>query len=122
VKKELYCFIYLKTGNLNGSIEIFEARQMAEQMRNYRASCGCEVSVIAEMQSQTFDPQPTIQQSQQAAPPPNCRVCGGQLSYIERYQRWYCYQDRTYYPDLQPTTQRVEFPKTHGLFDGTPGL
>jgi hypothetical protein len=50
--------------------------------------------------------QPQAQpQSQQQAPlpppppgytPPTCPRCGGQLSWIEQYQRWYCYRDQNY--------------------------
>jgi hypothetical protein len=34
-------------------------------------------------------------------PPPNfvsptCPICGGPLSYIQQYQRWYCYKDKRY--------------------------
>lgn len=28
--------------------------------------------------------------------PPTCPICGGPLSYIEQYQRWYCYRDKKY--------------------------
>lgn len=31
----------------------------------------------------------------QQAPPP-CRFCGGTLTYISQYQRWYCYNCRKY--------------------------
>ncbi|MEM2098351.1 MAG: hypothetical protein QXU99_01205 [Candidatus Bathyarchaeia archaeon] len=28
--------------------------------------------------------------------PPRCPMCGGPLSYIQQYQRWYCYRDQKY--------------------------
>jgi hypothetical protein len=28
--------------------------------------------------------------------PPTCPICGGPLSYIQQYQRWYCYKDKKY--------------------------
>ena len=28
--------------------------------------------------------------------PPSCPICGGPLSYIQQYQRWYCYKDQKY--------------------------
>jgi hypothetical protein len=40
--------------------------------------------------------------SQQLPPPPPdfaapiCPTCGQTLSYIEQYQRWYCYRDQKY--------------------------
>jgi hypothetical protein len=43
------------------------------------------------------------QQQQQPIPPPppgyvppTCPMCGGQLSWIVQYQRWYCYRDQKY--------------------------
>jgi sporulation protein YlmC with PRC-barrel domain len=27
---------------------------------------------------------------------PRCPTCGGPLSYIQQYQRWYCYKDQKY--------------------------
>jgi hypothetical protein len=39
----------------------------------------------------------------QAPPPPPpdfvapiCPICGGSLTYIQQYQRWYCYKDQKY--------------------------
>jgi sporulation protein YlmC with PRC-barrel domain len=46
-------------------------------------------------QSQTYGPQPTIQQTQQSQTP-ICPTCGGPLTYIPQYQRWYCYKDKKY--------------------------
>jgi hypothetical protein len=28
--------------------------------------------------------------------PPTCPICGGQLTWIAQYQRWYCYKDQRY--------------------------
>jgi sporulation protein YlmC with PRC-barrel domain len=41
-------------------------------------------------QTQTVSPQPIGQQ------PPVCPICGGPLTYIPQYQRWYCYKDKKY--------------------------
>ncbi len=30
------------------------------------------------------------------AHPPTCPTCGGPLTYIQQYQRWYCYRDNKY--------------------------
>jgi hypothetical protein len=43
----------------------------------------------------------TVNASQQTPPPPDfaapiCPTCGQPLSYIEQYQRWYCYKDQKY--------------------------
>ena len=46
-------------------------------------------------QPQTYGPQPTIQQPQQSQTP-ICPTCGGPLTYIPQYQRWYCYKDKKY--------------------------
>jgi hypothetical protein len=27
---------------------------------------------------------------------PTCPFCGGLLTYIQQYQRWYCYRDQRY--------------------------
>ncbi len=36
--------------------------------------------------------QPQQAQTQQ----PTCPTCGGPLTYIQQYQRWYCYKDKKY--------------------------
>ncbi len=46
-------------------------------------------------QTQYSATQPTIQQTQQTQTP-TCPTCGGPLTYIQQYQRWYCYKDRKY--------------------------
>ena len=46
-------------------------------------------------QSQFSPTQPTIQQPQQTQTP-TCPTCGGPLTYIQQYQRWYCYKDKKY--------------------------
>ena len=46
-------------------------------------------------QSQTFGPELTTQHSQQSQMPV-CPTCGGTLTYIAQYQRWYCYKDKKY--------------------------
>ena len=43
----------------------------------------------------TFQPQQTQFQSQQTQTPV-CPTCGGPLTYIQQYQRWYCYKDKEY--------------------------
>jgi sporulation protein YlmC with PRC-barrel domain len=48
----------------------------------------------ATAQAQVTGRQPTAQQAQQAAPV--CPTCGGPLTYIQQYQRWYCYKDKKY--------------------------
>jgi sporulation protein YlmC with PRC-barrel domain len=53
--------------------------------------------VILKLQStqpQTFGPQPVVQAQQAQAPV--CPTCGGPLTYIQQYQRWYCYKDKKY--------------------------
>ena len=44
-------------------------------------------------QTSSYVAQPTMQQPQQT---PTCPTCGGPLTYIQQYQRWYCYKDRKY--------------------------
>jgi hypothetical protein len=44
---------------------------------------------------------PTASFSPPPPPPPNfvaptCPICGGKLTYIQQYQRWYCYKDMKY--------------------------
>jgi len=49
-------------------------------------------------QTSAFQPsmqQPATQQPQQAQTP-TCPTCGGPLTYIPQYQRWYCYKDKKY--------------------------
>jgi sporulation protein YlmC with PRC-barrel domain len=48
--------------------------------------------VILKPQPQTFGPQSASQQAQA----PVCPTCGGPLTYIQQYQRWYCYKDKKY--------------------------
>jgi len=47
-------------------------------------------------QAQTFGPQPSIQPPQAQAQQPTCPTCTGPLSYIQQYQRWYCYKCQKY--------------------------
>jgi sporulation protein YlmC with PRC-barrel domain len=47
------------------------------------------------VQPQAFGPQPTTQQPQ-LSQTPVCPTCGGPLTYIAQYQRWYCYKDKKY--------------------------
>jgi sporulation protein YlmC with PRC-barrel domain len=44
-------------------------------------------------QAQAVGAQPMGQPGQQA---PVCPTCGGPLTYIQQYQRWYCYKDKKY--------------------------
>jgi hypothetical protein len=44
-------------------------------------------------QAQTLGAQPMAQGQQTA---PVCPTCGGPLTYIQQYQRWYCYKDKKY--------------------------
>jgi sporulation protein YlmC with PRC-barrel domain len=44
---------------------------------------------------QPMTQQPAAQQTQQAQAP-TCPTCGGPLTYIPQYQRWYCYKDKKY--------------------------
>jgi sporulation protein YlmC with PRC-barrel domain len=47
------------------------------------------------VQPQIFGSQPATQQPQQLQTPV-CPTCGGPLTYIAQYQRWYCYKDKKY--------------------------
>lgn len=47
-------------------------------------------------QTQTFGQQPTSQPQQTQAQQPICPTCKGPLSYIQQYQRWYCYKEQKY--------------------------
>lgn len=44
----------------------------------------------------SFAAQPVAQTAQPAAQTPTCPTCGGPLTYIQQYQRWYCYKDQKY--------------------------
>jgi sporulation protein YlmC with PRC-barrel domain len=44
---------------------------------------------------QVSGPQTTTPQPQQSQTP-TCPTCGGPLTYIQQYQRWYCYKDKKY--------------------------
>jgi sporulation protein YlmC with PRC-barrel domain len=47
-------------------------------------------------QTQTFGQQPTSQPQQVQSQQPVCPTCKGPLSYIQQYQRWYCYKEQKY--------------------------
>ncbi len=47
-------------------------------------------------QPQGFGPQTTVQPQQAQAQQPTCPTCGGPLTYVQQYQRWYCYKDKKY--------------------------
>ena len=48
----------------------------------------------------TAQPESTAQPAQAAqaaqSSQPTCQTCGGQLSYIQQYKRWYCYKCKKY--------------------------
>jgi sporulation protein YlmC with PRC-barrel domain len=46
-------------------------------------------------QTQPFGTQTMGGQPQQTQTP-TCPTCGGPLTYIQQYQRWYCYKDKKY--------------------------
>jgi sporulation protein YlmC with PRC-barrel domain len=46
-------------------------------------------------QTQSFGTQTMGGQPQQTQAP-TCPTCGGPLTYIQQYQRWYCYKDKKY--------------------------
>jgi sporulation protein YlmC with PRC-barrel domain len=45
--------------------------------------------------TQTSTAQATTTQAA-ASGQPTCKICGGPLTYIPQYQRWYCYNDKKY--------------------------
>jgi sporulation protein YlmC with PRC-barrel domain len=47
------------------------------------------------VQAQSYGTQSMAQQTQQS-PAQVCPTCGGPLTYIPQYQRWYCYKDQKY--------------------------
>ena len=78
--------------------------QWVYAINNAKANLGAPVYSEPQMPDQA---QPQYQQSQyqqQTMPPPPppenqppiCPYCGGQLSWIAQYQRWYCYPDKRY--------------------------
>lgn len=48
------------------------------------------------VQTQSFGAQPVVQPQQSQTQQPTCPTCGGPLTYIQQYQRWYCYKDKKY--------------------------
>lgn len=50
----------------------------------------------AAAQPQPFVTQPGVQPQQAQTQQPTCPTCGGPLTYIQQYQRWYCYKDKKY--------------------------
>jgi sporulation protein YlmC with PRC-barrel domain len=48
------------------------------------------------VQTQSFGAQPVAQPQQAQTQQPTCPTCGGPLTYIQQYQRWYCYKDKKY--------------------------
>jgi sporulation protein YlmC with PRC-barrel domain len=46
------------------------------------------------VQTPTFGTQAATQPQQTQQP--TCPTCGGPLTYIQQYQRWYCYKDKKY--------------------------
>jgi sporulation protein YlmC with PRC-barrel domain len=50
----------------------------------------------AAAQQQTFATQSGGQPQQAQTQQPICPTCGGPLTYIQQYQRWYCYKDKKY--------------------------
>jgi sporulation protein YlmC with PRC-barrel domain len=48
------------------------------------------------VQPQVFGPQTPVQPQQAQTQQQTCPTCGGPLTYIQQYQRWYCYKDKKY--------------------------
>jgi hypothetical protein len=53
------------------------------------------IEKILEATSRELSRYPTVQ-SPPPPPPQNCPTCGNPLTYIQQYQRWYCYKDQKY--------------------------
>jgi sporulation protein YlmC with PRC-barrel domain len=54
-------------------------------------------SAIVEAATASTTTTAQTQSTQQAASgQPTCKICGGPLTYIPQYQRWYCYNDKKY--------------------------
>jgi sporulation protein YlmC with PRC-barrel domain len=54
-------------------------------------------SVIVEAATASTTTTTQAQPAQAAASGnPTCKICGGPLTYIPQYQRWYCYNDKKY--------------------------
>jgi hypothetical protein len=89
--KPAYCFVFGSGFTRND--------QWVYAINSAKANLGSASPVYAQpqMQQQT-EPQQTMTPP---PPPPNympptCPFCGGQLSWIQQYQRWYCYRDQKY--------------------------
>jgi len=48
------------------------------------------------VQTQSFGAQAVVQPQQSQTQQSTCPTCGGPLTYIQQYQRWYCYKDKKY--------------------------
>ena len=51
------------------------------------------VSQVAAVQQPSV---PTVAQAQPQQSQPLCQTCGRPLTYIQQYQRWYCYNEKKY--------------------------
>jgi sporulation protein YlmC with PRC-barrel domain len=58
-------------------------------------AAGDFVVLKPETQTQSMAGQSIGIQPQQSQTP-TCPTCGGPLTYIQQYQRWYCYKDKKY--------------------------
>jgi len=59
-----------------------------------QAAGDCVILKPKSTQPQIFSSQPAAQPQQAQAPV--CPTCGSPLTYIQQYQRWYCYKDKKY--------------------------
>jgi sporulation protein YlmC with PRC-barrel domain len=52
--------------------------------------------VVLKPKGNQVSPMQTAEPAQTQAQPTTCPTCGGPLTYIPQYKRWYCYRDKKY--------------------------
>jgi sporulation protein YlmC with PRC-barrel domain len=81
--------------NIQGAVDFVvlkpENTPAAETVSTAAYTAASTVQQATPVQQQPVQQQPAQQQSQ-----PTCKTCGGPLTYIPQYQRWYCYSCKKY--------------------------
>jgi hypothetical protein len=65
-------------------------------LNSAKANLGAAQVYVQPQMQQPSQPQQSMPPPPPEYVPPTCPFCGGQLSWIQQYQRWYCYRDQKY--------------------------
>jgi hypothetical protein len=93
----------LFTGGLGGGLGTFHIQCTPENYETITSAIqafqnGTSQKTIRQPKARSIQPKSSTTPTQPPLPPPayTCPTCGGPLTYIQQYNRWYCYTDKKY--------------------------